>query len=237
MQWIDKLELEEKFEIIKRENYPGISLNYNSKDNIWAITYDHKYYDQFQLIHKLGYIWLWKKYGILDFMKKQPYRNYVIRELKRFYGVILDAISYFTLAEMDLDFKKEYIDYEIKRLLHGYKGRFPQNHPILDKIKLYIFCYLKYTNLFPESIRKDLGTVILLSLANIQTQIMEDSKKGKYPLTREIFINLMKLLGKFDPIKNSENHRDIIDYVIQICDVLPYWNREYLIEQFSYYYQ
>lgn len=238
-QWIGKLGLEqESFEIIKLEHdYPGISLGYDSNRDIWTIAYNNKQWDQFHLIHKLGYIWLWKKHKVLEFMKKKSLKDCVIKELKSFYGTIIDAISYFTLANMDLDFKKKYLDYELKRLLHTYKGRFPPNHPILMKIQLYIFCYLKYTSLFPDFIRKDFPGTILYFLFNIENQIMEASKKDLYPLTREIFHNLREVLGKFDSIKNSNNHNDIIDYLIQICDILPYWNREYLIEQFSHYYQ
>lgn len=235
-QWIGKLELEESFEIIKKENYQGISLGYDLNTNIWLITYDSKKHDIFRLIHKLGYVWLWKKHRILDFMKKGPLKK-VKEEFHFLYCYIIDTIVNFYLINMDLTFKKELFTYELKRLSHTWNGTFPSEYSLIQKIWVYISAYLTYFNLFPESFQKYYGPTISLFLSNAQTQIMENSKKDLYPLTRETFNNLRKILRKFDSIKNSESHRDIIDYIIQICDTLPYWKREYLIEQFSHYYQ
>lgn len=220
VQWRSKLGLQqESFRIIDKKGYPVISLIYNQEIKLWTIIYDSEQRDIFHLNHKLGFIWLWKRYGVLDSIKKDPYCSPIKKELLGILSTILDAISYFTLADMDLDFKKELLDYVLRNLLRAYNGRFPSQTEMIIKKKIYIFAYLKYFNLFPEDIRQDFIGTIVYSLANLQNQIIEDSEKTPYPLTRETFVELHNILDRFDSIKNSESYEDVMDYVIRIAEV------------------
>ena len=235
-QWMDKLGLqEENFHVIQKKDYPGVSLSYGPKIDAWTIIYNEDW-DKYHLIHKLGYVWLFKKYGILESMKKKGITHGPIKELNEIYDTIMDAISYFTLADMDLLFKRDLLDHEVKELRRAYAGIIPPHVPILTKIQLYIFCYLKYFKLFPEHIQEDFTATILYFLKNIQNQIIEDSNKGPFPLTKEIFLQLHDILDDFDPIKNTDKHGDILDYTIQIATLFPYWSEEIVIEQFNSYY-
>ncbi|GAH43923.1 unnamed protein product, partial [marine sediment metagenome] len=209
--------------------------------NMWTITYDEKW-DQFHLIHKLGYIWLWKKCNHLDFIKKKWFtkeywtNGFVIKELREFEGTVMDAISYFTLADMDLDFRKEYIDYHLNLMLHAYNGHIPDHTPTKNRIQLYVYTYLIIFYFFPDFIRYKHEIIFDYLINNLQKQIMEGSRKEEYPLTREIFNDLRTVLNDFDSVMKSRNYRDVIDFSLQIADVFPYWNREYLIKQFNVFY-
>lgn len=235
LQWTNKLGLqEESFEIIRKKSHPGISLNYNSNTNMWTITYSEDW-DKFHLIHKLGYIWLWKRYNVLDFVKKYRGNVVIIEDLRSFYNIVMDYISYFTLANMDLDFKKEYVDYQLNLFLRAYNGRFPDHTPTITKIYVYVSSYLVHLYFFPDSIREKHENKFNYLINNLQKQTMAGSRKEEYPLTREIFNDLRMVLNDFDSVMKSRNYNDIINYSLQLAKALPYWEEEFLTEQFSYY--
>jgi len=232
-QWINKLGLKDEiFIFIEIDSHPGISLSYDYNKKGWVIIYTNKW-DNFHLIHKLGYVWLFKKYGILEKVKKKNFSRCIIKELNEFQDTIMDAISYLTLSDIDLSYKEVLIKQEIKELKRAYDGSLPHDIPIYTKIQLYILCYLKYFKLFPEPIQEGFTSLILYFLKNMQSQIIESSNEGPHPLTKEIFLQLHDILNDFDSIKNSESYQDILNYTCKIALLFPYWNKETIIEQFN----
>ncbi len=218
IQWRSKLGLEEEgFILVKEKDFPGVCLNYDKEKELWRIRYDGERWGGFHLIHKLGFIWLWKKWGVLDSIKTNYFSNHLKPEVRTYVDTIMDAIAYFALAEMDRDFRTKLVDYELNNLLRVWKGsiRFPPNTSFIDKIGLYTYTYLKYSYFFPKAI----GNIYLDKMTSVLDNIKKLIIKST-PSMEKMFIDLHTHLGKFDTIKESESYEDILDYSNHLFEIV-----------------
>ncbi len=229
LKWIRKLNLEsENIEFYKRKKFPGVGMGYDFTTDTWQINYA-TINKSHHTIHKLGHLWFYKKLNIMNIVKKNIAINEgeIDAKIGLPFGLILDTIINRKLFNMDKSFRSLDINDYVKAFQTSFYKGTRTEVPTYFKTCYYIEQYLIYNYLYPEELKQEFSNKILYELFVRQNEIIEESDS----FTKKVFRQVNKQLRKFDSIKDSENLVDITNYIIELYEQLPYWDRDYLKEQ------
>ena len=231
LKWIKKLGIEDQnIKVFQRKEFTAVGMGYIPKDDVWIIDIGARLKNH-HVIHKMGYLWVYKKFNIINIVKKNIAINSEKRDFKVKYpfSLVFDAIIYRNLFNMNKEFLNTFINEYLEVFQTSFYKGFPKVYPTLFKVCSYIEQYLMYNYLYPKSVVKANSNNILYELLARQKEIIETSDE----FDKKVFRNINKVLRKFDKIKDAGTLTEIKDYTIELFEKLPYWDREYLIEQFS----
>lgn len=216
-KWIKLLSLEsEPIKIITehKDGYAGIKLIFNNYANSWFII--NNGLDDYHLIHKLGYIWFWKRMGYLEY-KKSTWNDqtnlYCLTE-----SCIMDNIVFYYFCNMDQGFNEFWLNFTIEECKHWYNGG-SWYKPLPNMLYQYIVNYLNYFYVVPEELQNELSNYILYELDIRRSEILEKSENNHVKFTKKDFIYLHKILRKFNTILGSKDYKNIETYIFQLHDI------------------
>ena len=216
-KWITLLSLEEepiKIVIEHKDGYAGINLYYNSNLNSWFIV--NNGLDDYHVLHKLGYIWYWKKMGILE-KQKSTWSNkdsiYCLVE-----SCIMDNIVFYNFCNMDRGFKDFWLNFTIENCKHWYNGS-SWYKELPKMLYQYVVNYLNYFFVLPGQNQKELSNYILYELDKRRSEIVEKSQIKHVFFSKREFILLHKLLRKFDLILGFKDYKRVEQYIFQLHDI------------------
>ena len=213
MKWIKRLSLEdEPIKIIHehKNGYAGITLRFNNEINSWVIS-ENGLSDQW-ILHKLGYIWFWKKMGCLERQKttwNDQSNLYCLAS-----SSVMDNIVFYHFCNMDKDFYDFWIGYTTNELKYWYKGA-SWDKPYPDTIYRYITEYLNYFYVISGDIVQNNSNHIMQILLARRKEILEKAQE-RTNRGKKDFMILNKLLRSFDKILKSNNYRSIESYILKL---------------------
>lgn len=216
VKWIDNLGLQkENIKVIKEsgiDGYAGIKVYYDHNIDYWIIKYSLGL-DLNHVLHKLGYIWIWKITFVLDRIKKN-WRNkdniFVLAE-----SCVLDNVVFSRFCNMDVDFKEFWLNYTIEECKHWYNGR-SWYKSLPNMLYQYIVNYLNYNFVWPEELRNKYSDFIMVELLKRRSEILEKSQIESVYFTKKDLRILDRILRKFVIIIDSMDYRRIEGYILQL---------------------
>ncbi len=185
-KWIKLLSLENepiRLVIEQKEGYAGITLRFDNYANSWIIGIS-MVLNEYHAIHKLGYIWYWKKLGILEH-KKSTWNDqtnlYCLIE-----SCIMDNIVFYNFCNMDKDFKDFWFTFTIEECKHWYNGR-SWYKELPKMLYQYIVNYLNYFYTWPEELQNKYSNYILYELDKRRAEILEKCQNKNVLFTKREF--------------------------------------------------
>jgi len=216
-KWITLLSLEEepvKIVIEHKSGYAGIKLHFDNYLNSWVVT--NNGLDDYWILHKLGYLWYWKKMGIIE-KQKTTWRDkdaiYCLVE-----SCIMDNIVFYYFCNMDRGFNDFWIDFTVKEGERWYNGA-SWYKELPNMLYQYVVNYLNYFYVLPGDLQNKLTLYILVELNKRRLEILEKCQNNNVLFTNREFILLHKLLRKFNLVLGVKNYRSIVQYIFQLYDI------------------
>ena len=171
-------------------------------------------------IHKLGYLWIWKKSGIIDEIKRNwDNRGNLIHLVE---SCVFDAIIENQFSLMDDDFKQKlnYLrgGYSFDSFNHWYKMT-KDTIELPRLLYMYISQYLSFCYNIPDWRQNIYLKNMLYRLLKIRFLILEKSQIKHVFFSKRDFILLHKLLRKFDLILGFKDYKRIEQYIFQLHDI------------------
>lgn len=222
LEWIERLNLEsENIEIIadfSKDGYAGIYLRYNQELDKWIISYT-SIFESYHIIHKLGYLWLWKKLGVLSAIKERYYKY--PKEYHIILSAIMDNIVFHRFCKMDNDFKKFLFNFTINEAKYFYNGA-SWNHPFYSMYYRYVVQYLTYNYIWDQDLRNKYSNYIMVELLKRQNELIEKAEIEKILFNKGDIRKLNGILRCFEPILDCEEYPVIFDYIMDIYSLIYY---------------
>lgn len=207
-EWIKKLGLqEEPIEITPYEDKRNTILHYDPRKQAWFIKYP-KVMGSFMAIHKLGYLWLYRKMGVME-----EKRSWLLQSEEYSYceSIVLDTILHYKFMEMDPKYR--HLWYQT----HTYNNSKLMNLEELDFSELvygYLWYYVQYYFLYSPAYQERYERSMISRLKRFH-EVIQSYTNNKYP-----FSKLHELLDSFQSLLNAQNYSEIEGY---ISNLLPFF--------------
>ena len=213
-KWISLLSLEDETITIldeHKDGYCGVHLYYNNKIGTWFIAVIG-ILDEHELLHKLGYLWIWKKLGVYE-KRKNMSPNFKIFGTAE--SCVMDNIIYYYFCNMDKEFNDYWINDTVKECTHWYVGS-SWYLELPDMLYQYITHYLSYFYVLPGENQNELSNYILYELSKRRSEILEKCQNKHVNFTKREFRLLHKLLRKFNKTLNFNTYTDLEKYLLRV---------------------
>lgn len=211
-KWIKLLSLEDiPIQIIHEHESGSVRTRFHYEKGCWFIS-TNGCLDDHTLLHKLGYLWNWKRMGVFEEQKEWKKKDAIHCLVE---SCIMDNIIWYQFYNMDIDFKAWWLGDTIKYTKHWYcGGTWYSALPLM--FFTYISHYLRYFYVLPGENQNELSNYILYELDKRRAEILEKCQISHINFTKKDFRLLHKLLRKFNKILNFNTYTDIEDYLTKI---------------------
>ena len=216
-KWISLLSLEDETITVlddHRSGYCGVHLYYNKIEGSWFITVVGNL-DKHELLHKLGYLWIWKKLGVYEKRKNTTVNSKFLGSAE---SCIMDNIIFYQFCNMDKEFNEYWIGDTIKECKHWYVGS-SWYLELPDMLYQYVVNCLNYFFVLPGQNQKELSNYILYELDKRRAEMLEKCQNKPVNFTKKEFRLLHKLLRKFDLILGFKDYRSVEQFIFQLHDI------------------
>ena len=213
-----------------KDNIKQAELGYDGSKDQWIVYY-RKESKRFPIIHELGHIYFAKKkVNYLGFAKPPPITPQTDKNLIFILSNLIDCFVNYNLSIIEpiyLEIQEYFHDY--LKDLENIKNRIKSNNNIWLILSFYFLYYIEFKFILKEEDRD----MLKKNINNLINALRNNCIKRDDRLTLNKFEAINKMLDKFDSFKNSNNHKEVLDFFSQVLKSASIWGLDYINNQFN----